>query len=93
MYVDVCFLVNFRLRADHDVEGHSVGGLGPLSGPLWAVLGRCRGLCGRSWAEMWPKPEREQDPAGLDGIDGIDGIDGLDGMDRIALGARYQFVL
>ena len=24
------------------------GGLGPLSGPMWAVLGRSRGVCGRS---------------------------------------------
>ena len=30
--------------------GASVGGLETVLGPLWAVLGRSRGLCGRSWA-------------------------------------------
>ena len=30
----------------------SVGGLGSLSGPPWAVLGRCQGLSGRSWANL-----------------------------------------
>ena len=29
-----------------------VGGLGPLSGPMWVVLGRYRGLCGWSWAAI-----------------------------------------
>ena len=30
----------------------SWGGLGRLSGPLWVVLGRSQGLCGRSWAAL-----------------------------------------
>ena len=50
--MSIFFLVNFRLRADHDVEGHSVGGLRPLLGPLWAVLDGCRGLGGRFWAAI-----------------------------------------
>ena len=29
-----------------------MGGLGPLSGPMWAVLGRSWGVCGRSWAAL-----------------------------------------
>ena len=35
----------------------SVGGLGPLLGPMLAVLAR-------SWTETWPKPKRERDPTG-----------------------------
>ena len=45
-----------------------------VDGPVWVVLGRFGGLCvrswaalgafvggpGPSWAEKWPKPEREQ---------------------------------
>ena len=62
--------------------GTYVGGLGPLLGPMLAVLGRSWDLCWRSWtalrayvalethfggpgrslAEMWPKPKREQGP-------------------------------
>ncbi len=29
-----------------------MGDLGTVSVPLWAFLGRSRGLCGRSWALM-----------------------------------------
>ena len=32
--------------------GACVGRLGSLSGPLWAVWGRYRGLCGRSWVAI-----------------------------------------
>ena len=32
--------------------GASVGGLGPLLGPLCAVLGRSAGFCGRSWVAL-----------------------------------------
>ena len=32
--------------------GGYVGGLGSLSVPLWAVLGRSWGLCGRSWVAL-----------------------------------------
>ena len=42
-----------------------VGGLGPLLGPMLAVLaalGASVGGPGPSWAEKWPKPERESDP-------------------------------
>ena len=35
-------------------HGTSVGGPGPLMGPLWAVLGCLWGLCGRSWAALGP---------------------------------------
>ena len=31
------------------VLGSSMGGLGPLLSPLWAILGRSWDLCGRSW--------------------------------------------
>ena len=34
--------------------GASVGGLGTVLGPLWAVLGRSCGLCWRSWAALEP---------------------------------------
>ena len=50
--------------------GAYVGGLGPLLGPMLAVLDGLKayvGGPGRSWAEMadmWPKPEREQGPKG-----------------------------
>ena len=53
--------------------GPSVGGLGPLLGPMLPVLGRCSrswaalgafvGGPGPSWAEKWPWPEREGDLA------------------------------
>ena len=36
------------------VLGASVGGPGPLSAPLWVVLGRSQGLCGRCWAVWGP---------------------------------------
>ena len=46
----------------------SVGGHGPLSGPLWAVWDRSRGLCGRSWAargasvgDLGPPPRQKCD--------------------------------
>ena len=29
-------------------------GPGPLSGPMWVVLDRSQGLCGRSWAVLVP---------------------------------------
>ena len=32
--------------------GAYVGGLGPLLGPMLAVLGRSWGLCWRSWAAL-----------------------------------------
>ena len=31
-----------------------MGGPGPLSGPMWVVLDRSQGLCGRSWAVLVP---------------------------------------
>ena len=34
--------------------GAYVGGLGPLLGPMLAVLGRSWGLCWRSWAALGP---------------------------------------
>ena len=42
-----------------------VGGLGPLLGPMFAVLaalGASVGGPGLSWTEKRPKPERESDP-------------------------------
>ena len=42
----------------------SVGGLGPLLGPMLAILaalGAYVGGPGRSWVEKWPWPEREGD--------------------------------
>ena len=44
------------LEWEHDSGGLGayVGCLGPLLGPLWAVLGRSCGLCWRSWAAPGP---------------------------------------
>ena len=51
------------LRAILGRSWASVGGLGPLLRPLLAILDRSWDLCWRSWAEKWPKPEREGDLA------------------------------
>ena len=52
MFVFVFFLLLFRLIVGREALGACVGGLGPLLGPMLAVLGRSWGLCWRSWAAL-----------------------------------------
>ena len=51
-FVFVCFLLLFRLMVGREALGAYVGGLGPLLGPMLAVLDRFWGLCCWSWAAL-----------------------------------------
>ena len=49
-----------------------------VDGPLWAVLGRSRGLCGRSWTALGA------------GVGGLGPLSGLCGRSWAALGASVD---
>ena len=75
LYCFLCFFDRSSVAKLKDFRGQScaalgayVAGLGPLSGPVWAVLGGDQ-------VEKWPKPERESDlergPTPIRGVGGI----------------------